>query len=283
MSNSPENKTRMKITPKKIYAKLIDGTILQRIDHYIFYNYRLKQIIRKGKILVGKLSAGAEVKVLNGVFKDLRYPSLEITESALVPKIIGSYEYQLQPWFNRIIKRDFTDIIDVGSAEGYYAVGLATRMPGTTIHCFDINEKDILFSKQMANVNNVRNMTWNTFCDEKTLLNFPYRGKTLIICDCEGYEIELLTPSVIEKCKQTDFLIEMHNVVNPVISGELFSRFQFTHTFTVVNNKDVDYPLLQGLQNFTETEKEFALCEHRGGLYKNIYMEWAYFTPKVPL
>lgn len=266
---------------KKYYEKTINGHYIRMIDTLLFNNIRKKNIIRRGKKIIKKLSDNSNYQVLDGVFKGLQYHSLDITESALVPKIIGSYEYQLQPLFNKIIQTKYTDIIDVGSAEGYYAVGLAKKMPKTTIHCFDINEKDIEFSKQMAKINNVTNMTWNAFCDEKTLITFPYRGKTLIISDCEGYELELFTKTVIDKCRHADFLIELHDICNPVISGEILSRFQYTHNFSIVNNKDVDYSQLKILEKMTQSERDFALCEHRGGIYRNIYMEWVFLTSKT--
>jgi hypothetical protein len=258
----------------------MNGSYLQDIDHFLFFRLRQNLVIKKGKHIINKLSVNSEYKVLNGIFKGLQYPSLDITESALVPKIVGSYEYQLQPWLSQIINTNYSDIINVGSAEGYYAVGLAKRMPNTVIHCYDINEKDIEFSKQMAKVNNVSNLTWNTFCDENTLLNFAYSGKTLIMCDCEGYELELFTKAVANKCRHMDFLIELHDVVNPIISSKILSIFQPTHTFKVVNNKAVDYSMLTGLQSLSPKEREFALLEHRGGLYKNAFMEWAFLTPK---
>jgi hypothetical protein len=264
----------------RFYTMLIKGHYLQKIDYLLFHRLRQNHIIKKGKKIIKKISIDSEYKVLNGVFKELQYPSLNITESALVPKIVGSYEYQLQPWFSQITKSNYSDIIDIGSAEGYYAVGLAKKMPNAIIHCYDINEKDIEFSKQMAKVNNVNNLTWNTFCDENTLLKFVYRGKTLIISDCEGYELKLFTKAVIEKCKHVDFLIELHDVVNPIISSHILSSFQNTHTFTVVNNRNVDYSKLNGLQKLSPKEREFALFEHRGGLYKNIFMEWVFLTSK---
>lgn len=264
----------------KYYEKLINGHYIQIIDNFLFFKIRHAWIIRKGKKIIKKLSDNSEYKVLNGVFKGLQYHSLDITESALVPKIIGSYEYQLQPWFSQIVNTNYSDIIDVGSAEGYYAIGLAKKMPKTIVHCYDINEKDIEFSKHMAKINNVTNLTWNTYCNDKTLIDFNYKGRTLIICDCEGYELELFTQNVIDSCKHTDFLIELHDIRNPVISSQILSRFQFTHSFKIVNNKDVDYSLLEGLQKLSPKEKRFAICEHRGGVFRNIYMEWVFLTAK---
>jgi hypothetical protein len=264
----------------KFYSKILNGHYLQRIDHELFYQSRLRRVIKRSKNIVEKLSIKSEYIVQNGAFKGLQYPSLDITEAALAPKIIGSYEYQLQPWFNKIISTNYSDIIDIGSAEGYYAVGLAKKMPSTTVHCYDINEKDIEFSKLMAAKNNVRNITWNTFCDQNTLLHFPFHDKSLILCDCEGYEFELFTDSVISKCSRVDFLIELHNVFNPMISSALLSRFQHTHTFSIVNNINVDYSTIRGIHQLTPDEREFALCEHRGGLYQNIYMEWVFLKSK---
>lgn len=240
------------------------------------------ETIKKGTEIVKKISP--ELKVLNGIFMGLRYPNLSITEAALAPKIVGSYESQLHEVIKVIINKPYENIIDVGSAEGYYAVGLGMQMPNTLIHAFDINKKDLLFSKKMAELNHVSNITYNDFCNSDTLINFDFGKKGLIFCDCEGYELELFTEKVVHALSQknVDVLVEMHDVCSPEISSTIISRFASTHDFRIVNTNMALKIGWNGLESLNEEEKKFAVLEHRGGIDKSIYMEWAYFTVKQP-
>jgi precorrin-6B methylase 2 len=235
-------------------------------------------IISKGKAIVHKMSPN--FTILNGPFKGMKYPSIDITELTLVPKISGSYEGHLTPLINKINKTAYNNILDIGCAEGYYAVGFAMNIPSTQVHCFDVNEKDLQFCKEMASLNKVNNLTYNNFCSPTTLINFEYGKKSLIFCDCEGYELELFNDDVVVALKNTDVLVELHDVCNPIISSTLLKRFGATHDVLIINNSNIDNSKLGGLENLTPAEKAFAVYEHRGGLYQNIFMEWAFFTPK---
>lgn len=237
-----------------------------------------EEIIERGKSIIQNISP--EFQVLNGPFKGLKYPSLNITEATLVPKIVGSYEAHLHPLIEKIIQTPYTDIIDVGCAEGYYAVGFAMKMPKATIHCFDINEKDLDFCQKMAHHNNLNNITFNQLCSPEKLISFPFRGRGLIFCDCEGYELDLFTEEVINNLINVDVLVELHDVLNPIISSEILTRFQHTHNFQVINNLNVDLSTLSGIDQLSDEDKVFSTFEHRGGLYQNIFMEWAFITSK---
>jgi hypothetical protein len=257
-------------------------SLLKKAGYIVYSTKAIKnqqvEVINKGKAIIQKISP--DFSILNGPFKGMKYPSIDITELTLAPKITGSYEGHLTPLIYKIIDSPYDNIIDVGCAEGYYAVGLAKKIPQSVVHCFDINEFDLNFCKQMAHVNNASNLTFNKFCYPETLINFKYGKRTLIFCDCEGYEIELFTGEVIAALKNTDVLIELHDVFNPMISSTLIKRFEKTHHVEVLNNSDVEYASLKGLEHITAAEKAFAVYEHRGGLYQNIFMEWAFFTPK---
>jgi predicted O-methyltransferase YrrM len=238
-----------------------------------------REVIDRGKSIIHKISP--DLQVLNGPFKGLKYPSLDITEATLVPKIVGSYESQLHPILFRVINTPYTDIIDVGSAEGYYAVGFALQMPNTTIHCFDVNERDLDFCRKMAVHNNVHNLTYNKLCTPETLSNFDFRGRGFIFCDCEGCELELFTPEVINKLTNVDALIELHDICNPVISSEITTRFQYTHNIQIINNLNMNLSQFIGLDELSEEDREFSTFEHRGGINQNIFMEWAFLTAKT--
>jgi len=235
-----------------------------------------KQLFKeKCRNIINKISP--EFKIIQGPYKEMQYPHIEITESALVPKIAGSYESQLHNIVEKIIDTSYSDIIDVGCAEGYYAVGFAKRMPKTTVHAFDINKKDVDFCKKMASLNNVSNITLNHYCSPNTLIDFKHQGKLLVFCDAEGYELELFTEEVISSMEKTDFLIELHDILNPQISTVLIERFSASHYIQIVNNRQTDLTkFFNQLNKLTDIEKQFAVLEHRGGYNQNCFMEWMY-------
>lgn len=65
-----------------------------------------------------------ELAVLSGPFKGMRYLD-ETVWGPIEPKWIGCYEEQLHEVIDDVIEANYLTIFDIGSAEGYYAVGLA--------------------------------------------------------------------------------------------------------------------------------------------------------------
>lgn len=63
-------------------------------------------------------------KIGLGPFAGMKYIN-KAHGSSLTPKIIGTYERELHPFIYEIADKQYDCIVDVGSAEGYYAVGLA--------------------------------------------------------------------------------------------------------------------------------------------------------------
>jgi hypothetical protein len=125
--------------------------------------------------------------VKHGPFKGLKYPDFQSHGSAIFPKILGSYEQELHPVLERICSKSYSVILDIGSAEGYYAVGLALRFADTPVYAYDINEAANAACATMALLNNVsEKVIIENGCTPKTLTEFPFEGRGLIISDCEG-------------------------------------------------------------------------------------------------
>ena len=78
--------------------------------------------------------------VRHGVFAGMSYPDGKSTGSVLVPKLLGSYEVELEPVWKSLFTSDYDTIVDVGCAEGYYAVGFARRRPASHIFAYDTND-----------------------------------------------------------------------------------------------------------------------------------------------
>ena len=61
------------------------------------------------------------LKVIHGPFEGLQYPDARSSGSSLLPKLIGSYEHELHEIINDALGQSYTDLVDIGCAEGYYA------------------------------------------------------------------------------------------------------------------------------------------------------------------
>lgn len=173
--------------------------------------------------------------VKHGPFKGMRYPDTKSTGSVLFPKLLGCYEREIQPIIERICERSYTEVIDIGCAEGYYAVGLAMRIPTATIYAFDTNDEAIRMCRNMAQLNNVdKRVLVGSFCDSKTLKTIPFTNKGLIFCDIEGDEKKLFTDEIVDILSKHDLLIEIHDGQDPSISSHVRQLFEKTHKLEAI-------------------------------------------------
>jgi 23S rRNA U2552 (ribose-2'-O)-methylase RlmE/FtsJ len=185
-----------------------------------------------------------DLTVRSGLFSGMKYINTSFG-SSLLPKILGSYEYPIQKWIKDAINKDYSEIIDIGSAEGYYSVGLAYTTNNSKIYAYDINEKALDANKKMAALNNVeKKITFKNVCSNEDLNNLV-KNNTLIICDIEGAEKVLLDPIKAPNLLLCDYLIESHDFLDSEITETLIDRFHKTHKIEIIvdSRRDTDEAL----------------------------------------
>jgi precorrin-6B methylase 2 len=218
--------------------------------------------------------------VLHGPFKGLRYPALLSSGSALYPKLIGSYEREIHGVLEKICNTNYSQVINIGCAEGYYAVGLALRIPDATIYAYDIDKAARRLTTEMARLNEVENrVKIGEACTNKILLTFPFSKKALIVCDCEGYENSLFDYAVIRNLTTCDLLIETHDFIEIETSMRLTNLFSSTHHVEAIKSiddieksKTYNYEEAAG---FDQATRKYLFREGRPAI-----MEWLFLTPK---
>jgi hypothetical protein len=175
-----------------------------------------------------------DLVVRDGLFKGMKYPEVGHTSgSSFFPKVLGTYEQEVYPVLAAAVAGGIGDVVDVGCAEGYYAIGMALVSPASTVHAFDTNAEAIAMCQELARLNGVSDrVKTGGWCDPAALLALDLRPRSLVISDCEGYEKELLTPEVIARLAACFFLVEVHDCYDPTISGILLERFAGTHRVT---------------------------------------------------
>ena len=224
--------------------------------------------------------ADKDLIVQGGPFRGLRYlPQLTSTDTLLshtvIPKLLGSYELELHDSLKRSFTRQYKQVINIGCAEGYYAVGLALRFPDIPVFAFDIDAANREFCGQMAAINGVADRVFiRGECTVEELASTVFEN-SLIVCDCEGCELELLHPDLSPSLAISDVMVELHDCVNEIITPTILARFGKTHDADVVQKVDrdvTDYPVLNEL---TPLQQRLALSEFRWGP-----LQWAFLTAK---
>ncbi|NMA44714.1 MAG: methyltransferase [Candidatus Diapherotrites archaeon] len=199
--------------------------------------------IKKIHALKHELKEEKDCVILNGPFKKMKYINCAIG-STIFPKIIGSYESILTDWITEISDKKYSTFVDVGCAEGYYAVGVAKKNPKIKVIAFDIDKDARKLCKDLAKLNNCKNVV----VKEKITHNFINKlpKKTLILCDIEGGETSLLDPKKAPNLYNLDMIVELHDVFGKKILLTMLNRFSTTHKIEIVsdvapNEKDYDF------------------------------------------
>lgn len=219
--------------------------------------------------------------VRHGPFKGLRYGNMSSRGSTLLPKLLGSYENEIHSHLETLLKRPYKTVLDIGCAEGYYAVGLARLLPDAKIFAYDVEESSRNSCRELAALNGVlERLKIGAFCSSENLKTFDYVGRTLIISDCEGYETQLFIEDVIPFLSQVDLIIECHDhILGEPVTRTLIEAFSKTHQATVIHTTadhrkalDLDLPELTGkpyqmrlymVEEMREAPQDFLLLETR--------------------
>lgn len=214
--------------------------------------------------------------VLNGPFRGMAMPYF-----AVWPKLVGSYEDELHGVVNEILATAYHAVVNIGCAEGYYAVGMAMKLKAAAIYCFDANPEMLDRCRQNARANQVETrMRFGGRCGPDDLARLDLSKRSLIICDVDGYEVELLQPNRIPALRNCDLLIEVHDCLAPGTTATLTERFRDTHEIRRFREQWKDaarYPQLKDLSVF---EQHVALSEDRWSEDQPIDQEWLFLQAK---
>jgi hypothetical protein len=274
-----------KILFLKIIAIDTIGNWIKKISTFVWKISYQRQLLERKKseasILHFTQKLFKDQIVLNGPFKGLKYPSMRSKSSSLFSKLIGSYEKELSPTFEEIITSSYEQILDIGCAEGYYAVGLALKIPKVTIYAYDIDPEARMLTKKMAELNGViERVIISSSCTSETLKLFDFKKRSLIISDTEGFEKYLFTPECLPNLHTTDILIETHDFIDINISTDLEKLFSETHNLSIIQSlgdvlkaKTYKYAELHG----TDLNTRYRIFEEG----RRFTDEWLYLKAKT--
>lgn len=232
---------------------------------------RLHQALRllakyRSMLVTNTLIQQLGTEVQGGPFKGMVF--LEAArEGCTAPKLLGSYESELHPHIKGAIRRGYQRVVNIGSAEGYYAVGMALGLPDAEVRAYDIDEKARAACRRLAEMNGVsaRVKTGGEFRGEDFDVLAEEPGRSLVLCDIEGAERELLDPARFPGLRRLDLIVELHEVAERGLTKAVTERCQDSHEIIVVPHGLPREPLPFFFQGLDNLDRLLAVWEWRSG------------------
>lgn len=194
-------------------------------------------------------------------------------ETSLSSQLLGCFEQELhgiiEHEISRLSQHLNPQIINIGCAEGYYAVGLARRLPRATVWALDIVDKAVDLAQRTAKMNGVNIVTGG-------MLDTMFKMPDFILADCEGAEVAYLDMEKWPGIRQATILVEVHNFPEQHTDTILFERFKDTHSIKVVSEGARNPNAFQMLHDAPSDVRWALVNEHRP-----VTMSWFIMSPKV--
>jgi hypothetical protein len=198
------------VTSLKIGTNLVLDLCLGKLSDKFFH--RLTAVRRL--VIANRLANEVDNEIQYGIFKGMKLVSLRWGGHDKAPMILGSYESEVSRAIEKSAIRA-TTFIDIGAADGYFAIGAVFSGLFERAICFEISEE----GRDSINLNAARNnvadkVTIHAEASENSLLSLSTElnsGELFLLCDIEGGEFDLFSPRVLHGFRQSTILIEIHD------------------------------------------------------------------------
>lgn len=238
-------------------------------------NEMLRRLGRwRSRLLANTYVALQGTTILQGPFAGMDYLD-QPAEGALMPRLLGVYESELHPHLQAFADAGLDCVIDVGCAEGYYAVGLARMMPGVAIHAHDIDEAARLACAALAARNGVQDQVFIGGEFKPDGFEAFAGRRVLVMVDAEGAEVDILQPALSPALAGMNIIVETHDHYRPGALALMTERFAATHDIVRVDQQPKLYILPPWLQDLPHLDHLLATWEWRGAA-----TPWLVMRPK---
>lgn len=220
-----------------------------------------------------------EGTVSQGLFKGLHLNSdTWWGKSDLGAQCLGLYEKEILDLISS--EGPFDTFLDIGAADGYYAVGLLHAKMTKRAICYEISEE----GQRAIRQNWLRNekpgeLEIHGEANEKSIVSVAKKltENTLVLIDIEGFEFQLLSQEVIAALGRCTVLIEVHNWIDgfeenyPALLRNLNQCFDIA--FISPSGRNTQN--IEMLRSYTDDNRLLVSSERRPCL-----MRFLHLTPK---
>ncbi len=219
--------------------------------------------------------------VHGGPFGGMIYGPLA-ADKALLPRLLGAYERETYPAVEKIVERDPDVVVVAGTGEGFFAVGLARRLPKARIVGFELMRFGRYLTRRHALRNDVADrLELHGLLTAQTLeRSVVPAARPVLVLDIEGGEQEVLDPVAAPSLAKTTVLVELHPMFVDGIEETIVSRFAATHDIDTMRMGDrtLDHAPPVALNGLSQDEALWAINEKQ---FRGPTGTWLLMTPKA--
>ena len=208
-------------------------------------------------------------RVMSGPFRSMILDPNEISwgDGDIVRKLLGVYEEELHDSLECVIGSKPSRVINLGCAEGYYAIGMSIRIPEVEVIAVDISP--------LARKSTAANSSLNGTNNLKISENKPHpEPNDFWMVDIEGGEVNLLSEP--KDWRRVNILVELHEWTNRNIQDIFTSSFESSHDIKVIISGSRNPNKFGFLSSFSDHERWMAMSESRPET-----MRWMWMKPKI--
>jgi hypothetical protein len=216
--------------------------------------------------------------VVSGPFAGLRYVDRSFG-GAYIPRLLGIYERELAPCIEEICRQSPRVLVNVGAAEGYYAIGFARRLPNARVLAYESSAAARAALFKMSVINSVRDrVEIHKLCTPELLADLAARHpRATFVIDVEGGEVGLLRdPTPFSKAS---ILLELHEFVVDGVTKTITDRFENTHKVNLIwqqprQSSEFPWKTLY-TRLLPQVYRDWAVSE-----WRSIRMSWLWMSPR---
>jgi hypothetical protein len=250
------------------------GPILLKAQERLFHRHAVHLRREAGEEYAAKVGN----IVQRGIFAGMKLSPSLAWGADKFGMLSGQYEQELYPIIAQAAQSSYPSFIDIGCANGFYAVGFAMIAPACPVIAYDIDERARQMTARNAQLNGVTDrLEIHGLADHQELQSRITRsGSAFVLCDIEGAEVELLDPQACPALLQCDLLVELHGNTASVASL-LTGRFAATHEIVPIGRSPRNpFDLDEDIRVPFENDAWMILSEGRGFFRYN----WLYIKRK---
>jgi hypothetical protein len=199
----------------------------------------IPSFLRPHRLAYNRILRYSQGKIVSGPFAGQIHLTNEV-DFVVPAMLMGSYEKELYPVIEEVLANPPKVFIDIGAAQGYFAIGFAKCAPASRHVGFELFEPSVKQLKRTAAANGV-SIDVRGQCTTE-LLNDVLEDRSFVMCDVEGYEIELIDPIKSPLLKTAVMIVETHErVFGGYTIEDLIERFKATHSIQVIDTRKRTY------------------------------------------
>ncbi len=202
--------------------------------------------------------------VAHGPFAGMEFVA-QSSEGCHAPKLLGCYEAELHDFLRAAPGANYAAVLNIGCAEGYYAVGLKRMLPMARVLAFDIDQNARDACRALADRNKEAIEIGGRFDPVNFSLYAVPGRRVLVWCDIEGAELELLDPVAAPALLHMDIVVELHRIDEGHTVDIIPGRFETSHAIEIVHARVHDPALPEFIRQLSHLDQLLMQWEWRQG------------------